>query len=609
MTKGSRLTVAAAILAAAMLIGPSCFAQTIPFLGAGSSAAFNAFALAGTAGTAPLCTNVPNNSNLSLATNVWNWTQKNNGTAEGLDSRGAIDATKGSVWVEWSTGTSSPTDPPTEVCAYLNIDSIAGNRLFFGTAATGLPSGSLSFPGGCTALATTAGQNQVPILPPDQPGVPAGVCNAINGVAFNAAPSDIRAEDAKNGVQRALTAWAATATGLGYGPGPIGLEIESGITGTANQVQAVDFNIAGDDPVNTSTPIAHSLTGVDKKAYVSLNIGAQIVLVLVNTDDTSTSGLGSSTLHNINAPTLSRVFSGRSDRTRDVILTAGLSAKPLTVLQREPLSGTMNTFEFQIPRTLREQTNSQEEVSIGTTTQAINPTGAVPTGWTGTVNPLDLKNTKSGALKVRVIGTGQMVSTIAANGSVDGAGNALTNQIGYAFFSFGNVKSAIGFAKYLTVDGADPLYPGINDNPNGPGGLPACTAPCPSSPTAPYTSPTFTNISSGGYPIWNVLRVITTGSLGANTNGVCATGATVCQLAQTAEAQVAQIPDFVPYSSLTVFRSHYSLTLDGVAFPGHNGNKARTVEEGGDANGKPYLNQEDLDSISDVGLELVNLKL
>jgi hypothetical protein len=608
MTKGSRFTIAATILAAAILLGPNCFAQTIPFLGAGSSAAFNAIALAGASGAAPICTNVPNNSNLSLATNVWNWSQKNNGVAEGLDGRGSIDPAKGSFWVEWSTGTNSPSDPPIAICAYLNIDSIVGNRLFFATGSTGLPAGTLSFPGGCTALATTAGQNQIPILPPDQPGLPSGVCNAINGVAFNAAPSDIRAEDAKFGVQRALTAWASTATGLGYGPGPIGIEIQSGITGTANQVQAVDFNISGNDPINTSTPIAHSATGVDKKAYVSLNVGGQVVLVLVNTADTTINGLGNASFHNVNSSTLARVFTGRSDRTRDLIQTPGLAAKPLTVLQREPLSGTMNTFEFQIPRTLREQTNSQEEVSVGAQTNAINPGGATPTGWTGTTNPLDLKNTKSGALKVRVIGTGQMVSTI-ATGTTDFAGNALSNQIGYAFFSFGNVKSAIGFAKYLTVGGVDPLYPGINDNPNGPGGLPACTAPCPASTMAPFTSPTFTNVVNGGYPIWNVLRVITTGPLGANTNGVCSAGATVCLLAQAAENQIAQIPDFVPYTSLTVFRSHITLTLNGVSFPGHNGNKARTVEEGGDVNGKPYLTQEDLDSITDTGAELVNLKL
>lgn len=609
MTKGSRLTLVAVIFAAAILLGPSCFAQSLPFIAAGSTGAFNALALAGPAGTTPVCTNVPNNANLALATNVWNWTQKNNGVAEGVDSRGSIDPAKGVFWVEWATGTNSPTDPPTAICAYLRTDSIVGNRLFFATASSGLPAGTLSFPGGCAALATTAGQNQVPLLPPDQAGLPSGVCNAINGVPFNAAPTDIRAEDAKFGTTRALTAWAANASGLGYGPGPIGIEVQSAITGASNESQVVDFNIAGDDPINTSTPIAHSTTGVDKKAYVSLNVGGQVILVLVNTNDTTSNGLGVSTLHNVNVPTLARIFSGRSDRTRDLILTAGLAAKPLTVLVREPTSGTYNTFEFQVPRTLREQTNSQEEVSIGSQTNAINPGGAAPTGWTGTTNPMDLKNTKSGALKVRVNGSGEMGTTIAGNGLVDLNGSSLTNQIGYTFFSFGNAKPLVGFAKYLTVDGADPLYPGINDNPFGPGAPPTCTAPCPASSTAPYTSPTFTNVANGGYPIWNVLRIVTTGTLGANTNGVCSAGATVCQLAQAMQTSVANIPDIIPYSSLTVFRSHYSLTLNGVVFPGHNGNKARTTEEGGDENGKPYLTQEDLDSIADVGLELTSLKL
>ena len=80
-------------------------------------------------------------------------------------------------------------------------------------------------------------------------------------------------------------------------------------------------------------------------------------------------------------------------------------------------------------------------------------------------------------------------------------------------------------------------------------------------------------------------------------------------LTQAAEAQVTQIPEFVAFTSLTVFRSHITLMLNGVGFPGHNGNKARTPEEGGDVNGKPYLTQEDLDSIADVGAELVNLKM
>jgi hypothetical protein len=613
MTRLCKFALCALLFAFVLSLAPSSFAQSFPFVAAGSSGAFKAFGLAGAAvppgGTTPLCTNLPNNSDLALATNVWNWSASNNGSADGLDSRGTIDPAKGSVWIEWATGTNSPSDPPTAICAYLNIDSIVGDRLFFATASTGLPAGTLNFPPGCTALSTQAGANQVPLLPPDQPGLPAAVCNALQGLAFNAAPSDIRAEDAKFGVQRALTAYATNASGLGYGPGPIGSEVKSGVNGSTGEVQAVDFNISGDDPVNTSTPIAHSVAGVDKKAYVSINAGAQVVLVLVNTNDTSTAGFGSSSFHNVDVPTLARVFTGRANRTRDLLLASGLAAKPLTQLQREPLSGTYNTFEFQVPRTVRETTTSQEDVGTGGSTTAINPGGAAPTGWTGTTDPLDLKNTKASSLKVRVIGTGEMVSTVACNTCTDVNGNTMSNQIGYAFFSFGNVKPAIGLARYLSVDGADPLYPGPNDNPGGAGALPACTAPCPASLTAPFTSPTFTNVINGGYPIWNVLRVITTGNLGASTNGVCSSGATVCSLTQAAETQVASIPDFVPFTSLNVFRSHITLTLNGVSFPGHNGNKKGVPEEGGDVNGKPYLTQQDLDSISDTGVELVNLKL
>ena len=56
--------------------------------------------------------------------------------------------------------------------------------------------------------------------------------------------------------------------------------------------------------MNTSTPIAHSATGLDKKAYVSLNVGAQVALVMVNIDDTTSNGLGSSTFTTSTAPLL-----------------------------------------------------------------------------------------------------------------------------------------------------------------------------------------------------------------------------------------------------------------------------------------------------------------
>ena len=151
------------IAAAVMLLGPSANAATnFPFIGAGSSAAFNVMALAGEAGTTPICTN---------ATSVgvtFNWTVKK-GTINGVDNRGTIDPTNGNVWVEWATGTTNPAGPVTAVCLYLNIDSIAGNRLFFGTAASGLPSGTVNLTVPCSTLATTAGAN----LSSSSPGRPA----------------------------------------------------------------------------------------------------------------------------------------------------------------------------------------------------------------------------------------------------------------------------------------------------------------------------------------------------------------------------------------------------------------------------------------------------
>jgi hypothetical protein len=599
MKRCLKFVLAVLVVGISMLAASASYAQTFPFIGAGSSAAFNVMALGGEAGTTPICTNA------SGVGATFNWTVKK-GTIQGSDSRGAIDPTNGNVWVEWATGTTNPNDPPTAICLYLNIDSIAGNRLFFGTASSGLPSGFVNITVACSTLATTAGAGLVPLLPADQPGLPTTVCGDLQGLPFNAAPSDIRAEDAKFGVQRALTAWSSTAAGLGYGPGPIGAEIQSGVDTSTAQVQAVDFNIAGNDPINTSTPIAHSTAGADAKAYVSLNVGGQVVLVLVNTSDTSTSGFGSAALTSVDRRVLSRVFSGQITRTRDLIPATGLSSKGITVLQREPLSGTMNTFEFQTARNLEANT-SQEDVGGGTGNApvALNPGGSVPTGWTGTLNPLAIKYTKSSALKVRAIGTGEMVNAISGlscgTPCQDKNGDTLSNQIGYAFFSFGNVKPAIGLAKYLLVDGVDPLFAVPSNNPGGVGALPSCTAPC-------SGAVALTNVENGTYPLWNILRVITTGTLGANTNGVCNAGATVCQLVAAASAQVASIPDFATLASMQVFRSHSTIQLNGVAFAGHNGNSKRSPESGSDVEGAILTTQSDLDAITDTNGEEVTLR-
>src|SRR5580700_1247226 len=633
MKNFTRYCTVAICLGAVFFFGSTCFAQSLPFLAVGSTGSFNAFSVGGASGTTPVCTNVPNGSTIADSTNVYVWTEsgKTGHTYfNGVDNRNAGYAQQNAKgWIEWAGSADGTT--LTAVCVYLATDSIVGQRLFFATNTGGTPAGTINFGGGCSSGFPIPGDNVIPsgILPADTP-LPAPVCSALNGQVWNAAPSDIRAEDASFGTQRVCASYAATGTGLGYGCTTSPSIIHSGVGGSSGSVQTVTYAIAGQDPI-TSTQIAHSTAGSDGHPFVTLAAGGQAILVLVNTHDTTSDGFGTSALFNVNRPDLARVFSGAATRTRDIIPGTGLLSKPLTALVREPLSGTFNTFESQVTRT-KEYDLSQEDLANNGGAESANGIGmATPSGWvweggsvSGSVlgNPLDWKKTSTTGLKVRVIGTGEMVSTLASNSATDAAGNSLTNQIGYTFFSFGNVKPAVGAAKYLLVDGVDPLFDGAsgpNQNPGGvaSGTLPTCTAPC-------SGAVTLTNIKNGSYPIWNILRVITTGTLGATTtSGACESGATVCQMVAASEASYALIPDLVPYSSMEVFRSHQTIKDNSVNFVQHNGFKhysgiantpcgfapitgaAIQYECGGDVSGARFLIQQELDANTDTNAELV----
>jgi len=575
MIKSMKLAVAIAVLATAMMFGPAVNAQTFPFVAAGSSGAFQALAFAGDFGATPVC-------------GKFNWSQ-GKGFVTGHDNRTAAGASDvaGTIIVEWNTSDGTAGGTPTTICAYLNIDSIVGVRLFFAQ-----PQGSINFVGGCPSggIAPSSPQ-QVPLLPPDVT-LPQGVCNALNGHVFNAAPSDIRPEDAAFGTQRACAAYTATSTGLGYGGtgnacSP-GVSIVSGFGSSPASAQPIAFNISGTDPI----------TGTAIPAYKSLNVGAQLMMVLANATDTSDggAGLGNAAFNNVDRWVLAEVFNRTLSRTRDLIPGGeSLPAVPLNIVLREPLSGTMNTIEFQIARN-KEIDSSQELL--------INPNGGPPTGWTGATNPLDITKTKGGSRKIRAIGTGEMIKALAGTTSPTSS-PALKNQIGYAFFSYGNVApltngTSTSVGKYLTVDGVDPLYADYASNPNGPGVLPVCTVGSGSSSCTNAIS--FPNIVNGSYPIWNVLRVITTTSLGAN-------GGSVSNLVNAAQNYVTNtaynVPDFVPYNNLAVFRSHSAITLNGKSVPAHNGFTS-AVESGSDVDGAVFNVESELDYQSDTNKELIN---
>lgn len=542
----------AVALAAFMGFAPSAFAQTILFNGAGSTAAFNSVALAGLwgSGSAPPG---PCGSNI--------WTQKNG--AEAHDNRNSytnpansIPDSAGNVWIEWDNSTS-----PTVVCAYIAVDSAVGQRIFFAN-----PRGQLDLPTGFTCAAPPAGGNLVPGL--TDAVLSTAVCNAIFGAngansscltgtncVFNAAPTDIRPEDTLWATERAYNSLPvpyACGPGqtLGYSPGPapeVGVNINSAFS--SSYVTPVLWALSGTDPIS----------GLPVQPWETTDIGAQTLLVIVNTADTSSNGLGSANLKNIASWQLGYIWSGNATTTQFIVPGSTQTAvTPLHVLQREPLSGTYNTFDYNTVGSGKGGSFSQE---CGIT----NPTGGSP------YNPLDI-TAASGGTRQRVIGNGQMGSEL----------EVVEDGIGYEFFSFGNVAPLIGLAKYLSVDNVEPLYSTYSSNPNGPGGFPPCTT--------PPCKLSFPNVSNGDYPIWNILRVTTADPQPSG----------IATLLSDAELQAKnEISDFLPVP-LTVLRSHYTDPLQ-TNTPANGLLCTGEIQVGGDMGGQVISTAADKNFITNTG--------
>jgi len=489
----------------------NCFAATGVLVNAiGSTGAFNAFALAADSSTSECGTNI--------------WTKKNGG--QGVDNRStSIPINTANIWIVWNNA-------QTTVCSYLAVDSVIGQQLFMA-----VPRGSLTI---SSSFIGSSGDNLIATLT-DAP-LPQAVYNLINNQVFNCAPTDIRPEDAIFEENRVLaTLDTVHYNGLGYGPGPIGTTILS--SQSTKSVTPVAYAISGTDPI----------TGGTVPAWGAIDVGAQAVMVFVNTSDTASGGLGSSAVTNVSRWDLAYALNGSLTRTRDLIAQQGLPSIGLHVFLREPTSGTYTTMEFSIPRNL--EINSTQELNV---TPALN-------------NPLNISYA-SGGTRQRVVGTGEMVSTVGAT----------TDALGYAFWSTTNFAKVTSTTKYLTVDGVDPLFPIYTG-----GTFPTCVAPCPG--LIP-----FTNVLNGGYPIWNVLRVVAPSPLPA----------AVHTLITQAQTSVANIPDFVAFSSMQVFRSHYAQSGRSPA----NGFVSGRGESGGDVGGAVFTIQSDIDFFTDTGKELVSLK-
>jgi hypothetical protein len=559
------------LLAAFTLLVPAANAAppTIVFAGAGSTAVFNALYDAAL-------------SSGSCGTNLWS---QGSGaypppfTAGGIlhDARNghgvSIPDDDSNIWVAFDgTAGASYTDTTT-ICFYISVDSGIGVRGFLAAPRALLQLGGA--PGAAAASKVSGYTDNVATLPQAIyndinefgtacAGTTLTTCTTVTGVTMNIAFSDIRPEDAQYATFRALSSRPNggnyfNSTNLGYGNwnNPYDAGSSPVLSGTSIQ-SSFSTTVATPTYFEQVPGIHDGITGQAVGSYATWPVGAIPIMILVsNTDTTLNTGLGSGTpgsyqLRNVNRFVGSYVFDGVSTRTRDLIGVTSAASTPLAVITREPLSGTYNTFEFTVPRTHDVQ-GSQED-------------GVFP--LTAGHNPLNIKATSNG-LRFRAIGTGEMINAINGKATLAGLNATLPNRIGYAFWSYGNVKPLSGACTstpggslpitvtvncttnpgghYLLLDGVDPLFSNPEDNPQGPLNPPTCnfaTLPCPTIP--------FTHIDDGSYGAWSIVRMLvdpTTTTI-PSTTGIGKIYSTLTSTSAT------KYFDFEEAGNLKVFRIH-----------------------------------------------------
>jgi hypothetical protein len=555
--RGTKAILAIVALAALVAVSSVANAQGVKFLGVGSSAMFTG---SGVASFNDICSTRTGSDCHHYSIKGKNANDGNN-FAQAVDSRNAsIPAEGGNLWVVWDNATS-----PVTVWGYLTVDTIVGDRLFFAT-----PRGQLQVDSG---VLTTAGMNliasnlffnaQTGLNQADDASLPSSVLTVIQ-TTFTAALSDIRPDDAKGATNRILAAYNGTSlNGLGYGVTSANCPSATSLIGCpilgswgGSKATPVQFNLSGGkDP----------FTGLTVPKSTVIPYGAAPIVFVYN--DTNPSGLGAGGFTDWSFTTATQFYEGKKGLVQD--LPGALGTGPLNVILREPLSGTYtttewNTFRVQLaPKYLPAKDSQEKGVDLSQ--------GTCP--GLGCPNPLQLAGA-DGGVRLRGIGTGQVIS---GNSNVGGVKN-LADSIGYTFFSYGNVAPIAAVAKYVTLDGVDPLNSSYTD-----GTIPTCTAPC---PVTPGTS--FPHLRDGSYRTWSILRVVTDAS-GSNLTNAQAIVTSTQKLVNSI------VPDFVPAVAtpdgdpgMPYYKSHFKVAGGGTKGTISNGNPGQGKENGGDVGGCPF---------------------
>ena len=475
------------------------------------------------------------------------------------------------------------------IYAYMNLDSVVGNRCFFendGSGASGCVLG--------LANMTTNGTNVINTQADVPGGIPlnSSIITALTTFPANhfiIAGTDIRPEDAKFAIMRALSRCdqlmprqyfnqdSYYLPGLGYQTGNpnVGTTVTGAAAYGGGSFNVVNFNLTGTDPINTTQNVP---------SYSVTLVGAQpIIVALAPLSDGNIAGAT-----DIIGSTLAQFYNGTLGRLSDIMGT-GPGDEAVQVLVREPLSGTFNTFEFGNPQSTQFHT-SQEFGNCSGSTVASNPMAI--NSAAGLI---------SGAARNRVIGTGTASTCLKGMlGNLQCPVGGLAS-LGYFFWSEGNGKPLTN-AKYLRVNGIDPL---LGDNTYAHGGvIPGSGASytgCGGTCTDPGISAvTFAGINAGDYSIWSGLRLIAAPSDPGTADIITQLNLSVNPVQH----------DFITPNNLKVWHSHFFINGEASAIPfTANGATVGTtvlcsggaVEEGGDVGGAILLIKNNADFCHDFG--------
>lgn len=501
---------------------------------------------------------------------AWSTSTSNDVVATDTSSGTTLTDTGNSwvVWVPTAGNDCTVNATPASVWGYLQTDSVVGNRcLFNGTS------------GGCTINYTAAvGTAPANLIETTEFVLPSAVAAALSGgsafpgAAPNVAGTDIRPEDAEFAATRAVT--------------PCGQVVGTGNFGAVSTNQYLGLGYTNGSTIDSfySASKFNVITFTLPASFFVQPVGADPIVVAVNSTDASGDGFNNTQITNLNLSTLALYLDGSIGTTRDAMYpgVAEPGFTPVTVMVREPLSGTYNTMEYNAPNTLKLHTS--QDVGASQPTSQMNCSGTAVGS-----NPMHIENTAYGSFRNRNIGTGQELKETFAT----------DDALGYSFWGVSNFAAAPASSKYLTIDGVDPLQGGYTT-----GVIPTTSA--------ELSKVRFQHVYDGTYPLWSLLRLVYVSS---------SLKTPVEALAEAAGGfSTTAHPDFAPYYAksgatyivnLHVERSHFTPPGIGYTTTPLNGEcatlpVAQTQEAGGDVGGIVLSCRPDLDYATTTGSTYIN---